>query len=82
VEDVRAAGSSFSPAYSCSAAQHLNSKDVHTFELLVRARSFAVLESTPSLTSCLLLILLASNGILDLRLLKNGGSAGESFGDS
>ena len=29
-----------------------------------------------------LLILLASNGILDFRLLKNGGSAGESFGDS
>jgi hypothetical protein len=30
----------------------------------------------------MLLMLLASNGKLDLRLLKNGCSAGESFGDS
>lgn len=30
----------------------------------------------------ILLMLLASKGILDLRLLKNGGSAGESLGDS
>ena len=29
-----------------------------------------------------LLILLASNGILDIRLLKNGCSTGVSFGDS
>lgn len=30
----------------------------------------------------MLLILLASKGMLDFLLLKNGGSAGESFGDS